>query len=62
MAWENIKETTTTSSKESLDFYKLQQHKTWFGEYFSRFLNERVEVNMQWLQDPKQSTVDNLTT
>jgi hypothetical protein len=32
IAWENIKETTTTSSKESLDFYELQQHKTWFGE------------------------------
>jgi hypothetical protein len=27
---------------------------------FSRFLDEREEVNMQWLQDPKQNNVDNL--
>jgi len=31
-AWENIKENIRTSAKESLDLYKLKQHKPWFDE------------------------------
>jgi hypothetical protein len=32
MAWENIKENTKTSAKESLGLYELQQHKSWLNE------------------------------
>ena len=36
-AWENIKENISTSAKESLGLYELQQHKPWFDEECSHF-------------------------
>jgi hypothetical protein len=38
----------------------LKQHKPWFDEECLRFLDQRKQVKMQWLQDPNQSNVDNL--
>jgi hypothetical protein len=38
----------------------LNQHKAWFDEDCLRFLDQRKWVKIQWLQDPKQSNVDNL--
>jgi hypothetical protein len=38
----------------------LKRHKTWFDEKFLRFLDQRKQAKMQWLQDPIQSGVDNL--
>ena len=58
--WENIKENTKTSAKQSLGLYELKQHKPWFDEERSRFLDQTKRVKMQWLQDPNQSNVDNL--
>jgi hypothetical protein len=49
-----------TSAKESLSVYGLRQHKTWFDEKCLRFLNQRKQAKMRWLQNPKQSNVDNL--
>jgi hypothetical protein len=31
-SWENIKEYTKSSAKESLDLYELKQHKPWLDE------------------------------
>jgi len=31
-AWENIRESTKTSAKESVGLYELKQHKPWFDE------------------------------
>ena len=59
-AWENIKENIKTSAKESLGLHELKQHKPWFDEECLGFLDQRKEANMQWLQEPKQSNVDNL--
>ena len=59
-AWENIKENIKTSSKESLGLYGLKQHKPWFDKESLRFLDQRKEAKMQWLQDPNQSNVNNL--
>jgi len=49
-----------TSAKESLVLYEMKKHKSWFDEECSRFLDQRKHANMQWLQDPNQSHVNNL--
>jgi len=58
--WENIKENTQTSAKESLGLHELKQHKPWFDEECLGFLDQRMWAKMQWIQDPSQSNVDNL--
>ena len=58
--WENIKENIKTSAKESLGLHELKQHKPWFDEECLRFLDQRKQAKMQWLQDPKQSNVDTI--
>jgi hypothetical protein len=59
-ALENIKENIKTSAKECFGPYKLKQHTPWFDEECLHFLDQRRQAKMQWLQDPNQSTVDNL--
>ena len=59
-AWENIKENIKTSAKESQGLRELKQHKPWFDEECLGLLDQRKQATMQWLQDPKQSNVDNL--
>jgi len=39
--WENIKEGIETSAKDSRSLYELKQHKPWFDEECSRFLEQR---------------------
>jgi len=58
-AWENIKENIKTSAKESLGLCELKQHKPWFDEECLGFLDQRKQAEMQWVQDPSQSNVDN---
>jgi hypothetical protein len=58
-AWENIKENTKTSAKESLGLYELKKHKPWFDKECELFLDQRKHAKMQWVQDPNQSNVDN---
>jgi len=58
-AWENVKENIKTWAKESLDMYKLKQHKPWFDEECVNILDRRKQAKMQWVQDPNQSNVDN---
>jgi len=59
-AWENIKETIKISAKDSLGVHELKQHKPWLDEECFGFLVQRKQAKMQWVQDPSQSTVDNL--
>ena len=58
-AWENIKEHIKTPAKDSLVLHALKQHKPWFDEECLRFLDQRKQAKMQWLQHPDQSNVDN---
>ena len=58
MAWGDIKENIITSAKECL--YELKQQKPWFDKECLGFLHQRKQAKMQWLQNPKQSNVDNL--
>jgi hypothetical protein len=59
-SWKNIKESIKISAKDSLGLYERKQHKPWFDEECSKFLNQRKQAKMQWLQNPNQSNVDNL--
>jgi hypothetical protein len=59
-AWENKKENIKTSAKESLGLYEMKQHKQWFNEECSQFLDQNKQAKMQWLQDPKQSNAEHL--
>jgi len=58
--WENIKENIKTSAKDSLGLHELKQHKPWFDEECLGFLDQRKRAKTQWVQDPRQSKVDNL--
>jgi len=60
-AWENIRENIKTSAKESLELQKLKHHKPWFDEECLGFLDQTKQAKMQWVQDPNQSNVDNIT-
>jgi len=41
--------------------YELKQHKPWSDAECLRFLDQRKQARLQFLQDPNQSNVDNLT-
>ena len=45
-AWENIKENIRISAKENLGLYELKQHKPWFDEECSQFLEQRKHVKI----------------
>jgi hypothetical protein len=49
-AWENITENIKTPAQQSLGLYQLKQHKPWFDEKCSVFLDQRKQAIMQWLQ------------
>jgi len=59
-AWEIIKENIKTSAKESLALHEWKQHKPWFDKECVDFLDHRKQATMQHIQDPSQSSVDNL--
>jgi hypothetical protein len=40
--------------------FERKQYKPWFDEGCSKFLDQRKQAKMQWLQNPNQSNVDNL--
>jgi len=59
--WENIKENIQASAKESLGLDEFKQNKPWFDEECLGFLDQRKRSKIQWIQDPSQSNVDNLS-
>jgi hypothetical protein len=59
-AWDNIKEIIKTSAKESLGLHRLKQHKPRFDDECLGLLDQSKQAKMQWLQDPNQSSTDNL--
>jgi len=60
-AWGNMKENVKTSASESLDLHELKHHTSWLDEECLGFLDQRKQAKMQWLQDPSQSNVDNIS-
>jgi RNA binding exosome subunit len=59
-ALEKIKENIKTSATDSLCLHELKQHKSWFDEECSHFLDHRKQVKIQCIQDLSHSSVDNL--
>jgi hypothetical protein len=57
--WENFKENIKISTNESVGLYERKQHKPWFDQECSKFLHQRKQAKMQWLQNPNHSNVDN---
>ena len=55
--WENIKKRIKNLDKDSLGL-----HKPLFDEEYVRCLNQRKQTKTQWLQNPKQSSADNVNT
>ena len=55
-----MKANIKTSAKESLVSHELKEHKPWFDKDCLRFVDKRRQANMPWVQDPSQSSVDNL--
>jgi hypothetical protein len=59
-AWETIRENIKISAKDSLGYFDLNKHKTWFDEGCSKLLDQNKEAKLQWLQDPSEINRDNL--
>jgi hypothetical protein len=59
-AWESITETMKVLATQSVGYYKLKQHKPWSDEECSKLLHQRKQAKLQWLQNPSQTSADNL--
>jgi 50S ribosomal subunit-associated GTPase HflX len=59
-AWETISENIKVSAKESLGYYELRKHKTWFDEGCSKLLDQRKQFKLQWLQNQSEINGDNM--
>jgi hypothetical protein len=46
-AWENIKENSDTSAKDSLCLHELKQQKPWCDEECLHFIDQRKQAKMQ---------------
>jgi hypothetical protein len=57
-AWETIRENIYISAKESLGYYELKKHKSWFNEGRSELLDQRKSAKLQSLQDPNEINED----
>jgi hypothetical protein len=50
------------STKESLGYYELKQHKPYFDEGYSELLNEMKQAKLRWLQSLRQTNWDTMNT
>jgi hypothetical protein len=53
-AWETIRKNTKISAKRNLGYYELKQLKSLFDEGCSELLDQRKQVKLHWLQDPRE--------
>jgi hypothetical protein len=59
-AWETVRDNIKISAKESLGYYELKKHKSWFDEGCSKLLDQRKHDKLQWLQGSSKISGDNL--
>jgi hypothetical protein len=45
---------------ESAGLYEMEQHKPWFYEEHSKFVDQKRHAKLQWLQDSLQINADNM--
>jgi hypothetical protein len=60
-AWETIRENLEISTKESLHYCELKEHKPLFEARCSELLDQRKQAKLQWLQDQSEINGDNLS-
>jgi hypothetical protein len=53
-AWEIIRGNIQFSAKESVEYFELTKHESWFGEGCLELLDQRKQVELHWLQDPSE--------
>jgi hypothetical protein len=58
-AWETTRENVKMSFKESPGYFELKKPKPWFNEGWTKLLDQRIQANLQWLQDPSEINGDN---
>jgi hypothetical protein len=59
-AWESMRENIKISAKENLGYHKLKHNKPWFDDECSKFIDQRKQAKLQWLQNPNQINRENL--
>jgi hypothetical protein len=59
-SWESIRENIKTSAKYNLGYHMLKHNKPWFDGECSKLIDQRKKVKLQWLQNLKQISGDNL--
>jgi hypothetical protein len=48
-------------AQESLGYCESKHRKPWFDEECSKLVDGRKQAKLQWLQDPSEANVDNLS-
>jgi hypothetical protein len=61
-ASEPIREVIKLSAKDSLGYYELKKHKSWFDEGCSKLLNQRKQAKLLLLHDPSEMNWNNLNS
>jgi restriction endonuclease S subunit len=59
-AWENIRENIKTSVKEIVRYHRLKHNKPWFNDKCSKYLDQRKQIKLQFLQNLSPDYGDNL--
>jgi hypothetical protein len=59
-AWEGIRENIKTSAKHKLGYHTLKFNKPWFDDECSKLIDQRKQAKLQWLQNPRQISGNNL--
>jgi hypothetical protein len=55
-----MKENNKISAKESLGYFVVKKHKSWFDLGCPKLLDQRKQAKLQWLQDTSEINGDNL--
>jgi hypothetical protein len=58
--WEMIRVNINISVTESVGYFGLKKHKTWFDEESSKLSDQRKRVKLQWLLYPREINGNNL--
>jgi hypothetical protein len=61
-ACETVRQNIKISAEKSLGCYEFEEHKPWFDEGCSEFLDQRKQAKLEWLQEPSKINGDNLNT
>jgi hypothetical protein len=61
VVWKSIRENIMTSAKENLGYHRLKHNKPWFDEC-SKLTDQQKQANLQWLQNPRRISEDNMQT